>query len=887
MPLVEGESLRDRLDRERQLPLETAVRITREVADALGYAHQHGLIHRDIKPENILLSGGHAIVADFGIARAVEQAGGARLTETGLAVGTPDYMSPEQAAGDSALDGRTDQYSLGCVLYEMLAGHPPFLGKNPQEIRARHALDPVPPLRSARATISDALDAVLQRALAKQPADRFASIPDFVSALDAPATASASSDRAPSRSRLRFGWAILILGVLIGAIALLRRPPPNLNADLVAVAPFEVLDTSLTLWREGMGDVLSRYLDGAGPLSSVSQTVVFKHWTGRPDRRSAAALGQRTGAGLVVFGSAIPKGGDSVVLRATVLRLAEGGAVDEVEVSGGQNRMGELADSLGHGILETLGRSRRIGAVRQASLGAGSLPALKAFLRGEQLYRQGRWDSALVQYDRALALDSGFALANRRMAAILWFDPRTTHSYKRWEEYARQAERLNRGLSPRDSLLIVGLALMTRLAERTDNPTYLSDGRDMAAAFERATDRYPNDPEVWYFQGEALYHGIQDVGITEDPLAAFERGIALDSSFSTLYEHTVQLALQQGSPDLALRHARAGLALGTDEDQAATFRLEVMLLEPQEEASTEAYRVLDTLRAWGPLWTAMGDLNEWPDSAETAVRIARVFPSPRRDFTGAPGFVRNPMVQKRMLSMTLINRGHLREAYAVVPEADVEGWPNRFLDLALFGIAPAAAADEAFGRLLRSDSLWPPTSQVGPRQDQALVWWLARRDTTSLARFARRAESAAHATANPLVRLQVSSFSDAARAYLLLLRGDSAAALKGLDALPDSVCPLVACVHERLTQARLLAASGRDQEAAQVLDRWIPAAPGTSFALGRLERGRVAERLGERDKAIKSYSYVVAAWRNADSVLQPYVAEARAGLQRLTTEPRR
>jgi len=890
MPFVAGESLRDRLEREHQLPLEEALRITREVADGLDYAHRQGLIHRDIKPENILLSDRHAMVADFGIARAIEQAGGAKLTETGLAVGTPDYMSPEQAAGDAELDGRTDQYSLGCVLYEMLAGHPPFLGKNPQEVRARHALDSVPPLRSARATISDALDSVLQRALAKQPADRFADIAEFAAALEAPLTVPVQLDHSPPRGQRRYrqiGWATLILGALTGAIALLKpKPTDTLNSDLVAIAPFEVLDSSLALWREGMGDVLSRYLDGAGPLSTVSQTVVFKHWAGRSDRSSATALGQRTGAGLVVFGNAISKGGDSVLLRASVLRLAEGGATEEVEVAGEQERMGDLADSLGHGILEALGRSRPIGAVRQASLGAGSLPALKAFLRGEQLYRRGHWDSALVHYDRALELDSGFALANRRMAVILWFDPPTTHSYQPWPEYALRAGRLNHGLSARDSLLIVGLARWVGLGSSTDNPTYLSDFRDAGAAFEQATDRYPNDPEAWYFRGEFLYHTMGTVGVTDDPLAAFERGIALDSSFSPLYEHTVELALRQGSPDLALRHARAYLALGTDDDQATKFRLEAMLLERGEQASAEADRLLDTVRAWGALWNPMGELNEWPDSAETAVRIARIFPGPRRDYTGAPDFVRDSLVQKRRLSSMLVTRGHLREAYAVVPEADVEGWPNRFLDLALFGIAPAAAADEAFGRLLRSDSLWPPASEVGPRQDRALVWWLARRDTTSLARFARRADAVGHATAAPFARLQVSYLSDAARAYLLLLRGDSAAALKALETLPDSMCPLVDCVFQNLTRARLLAASRRDQEAAQVLDRWLPALAGTLFVLGRLERGRVAERLGDREKAIKSYSYVADAWRRADPELQPYVAEARAGLQRLTTEPR-
>src|SRR5436309_13768341 len=128
MPYVEGESLRDRLTRERQLPLGDALQITREVADALSYAHSHDVVHRDVKPENILLSGGHAVVVDFGIGRAITAAGGDRLTESGISVGTPAYMSPEQATGDTQLDGRSDLYSLACVLYEMLAGHPPFLG---------------------------------------------------------------------------------------------------------------------------------------------------------------------------------------------------------------------------------------------------------------------------------------------------------------------------------------------------------------------------------------------------------------------------------------------------------------------------------------------------------------------------------------------------------------------------------------------------------------------------------------------------------------------------------------------------------------------------------------------------------------------------------------
>ncbi|MDH5548986.1 MAG: serine/threonine protein kinase, partial [Gemmatimonadota bacterium] len=144
MPYVEGESLRDRLNREKQLPVEDALRIAREVADALSYAHSHDVLHRDIKPENILLESGHAVVADFGIARALTAAGGEKLTQTGIAVGTPAYMSPEQSAGEPAIDGRSDLYALGCVLYEMLAGEPPFTGPTAQAIIAKRLAEPPP-----------------------------------------------------------------------------------------------------------------------------------------------------------------------------------------------------------------------------------------------------------------------------------------------------------------------------------------------------------------------------------------------------------------------------------------------------------------------------------------------------------------------------------------------------------------------------------------------------------------------------------------------------------------------------------------------------------------------------------------------------------------------
>jgi serine/threonine protein kinase len=185
MPYVEGESLRGRLTRERQLPLDDALQITREVADALSFAHSRGIVHRDIKPENVLLESGHAVVADFGIARAILAAGSERLTETGMAVGTPAYMSPEQAFGEESLDGRSDIYGLGCMLYEMLGGDPPFTGSSAQAILARKVVDQIPSLRTVRETLPFTVERAVRKALARLPADRFATATQFAEALEA------------------------------------------------------------------------------------------------------------------------------------------------------------------------------------------------------------------------------------------------------------------------------------------------------------------------------------------------------------------------------------------------------------------------------------------------------------------------------------------------------------------------------------------------------------------------------------------------------------------------------------------------------------------------------------------------------------------------------
>ncbi len=277
MPFVDGESLRDRLTREKQLPVRDALGITREIADALQYAHAHGVIHRDIKPENILLQGGHALVADFGIALAASKVGGNRMTETGMSLGTPQYMSPEQAMGERELDARTDVYALGCVAFEMLAGEPPFTGPTAQSIVAKVITAAAPPLRDKRDTVPEHVSEAIHTALQKTPADRFGSAAEFAAALETPGAT--ASRRAPagvprSSTRLRAG--------MVGAMVFLAVAAFLLGGKLLGgsgAPPLVFGRATHATWETGLEITAALSPDGrsvayaAGPLVAMHVMV--------------------------------------------------------------------------------------------------------------------------------------------------------------------------------------------------------------------------------------------------------------------------------------------------------------------------------------------------------------------------------------------------------------------------------------------------------------------------------------------------------------------------------------------------------------------------------------------------------------------------------------
>jgi len=872
MPYVEGETLRDRLNRERQLPLEDALRITREVADALSYAHDHKVVHRDIKPENILFQAAHAVVSDFGIARAITAAAGGSLTATGIAIGTPAYMSPEQATGSSRLDGRSDIYGLGCVLYEMLAGEPPYTGPTAQVVIAKRLADPVPSVRRLRETVSPAIDAAVSKALAKAPADRFATAAQLGEALTR-AGAPVARRRLSARRLLVAGAVTAVIGALVLTVARWRAGAgPALDPNLVAVVPFEVLDPKLELWREGLVDVLSANLDGAGPLRTVPPTVVIHRWRGRGDRASATQFGRATGARRVVFGTLVGSGVDSVRLSATVLDVASG-AVTQHEVRESANRLDRLADSLTVDLLREFGGSRPMTAVRVGSLGTISLPALKAFLRGEQFLRRTVWDSARIYYRRAVELDSGFANAWKQLGlATDWMgEVSPALSY-----YLQAAKRSSRSLNPHDSMLIAGMLLLEQSDADIRDSAYHEHRARLLAAMQAAVDAYPDDPEMWDYVGvvHELWHvpGRDDLAQAR---AAFSRAIALDPAYGPAYLHALDLAARTGQRAEAVRTIDAYLALGPTAESAEAARLVRRVLVTTEDG-TAGIRIAIDSAPDAVLFTALPFLWDWPDANEADVLIARRLATTRDERPYITSSFGDSLLRRRWAALILAHHGHWREAYVT------GGPPIHYFVGLLLGGAPADSSGAWFSSSAPSFQNY---FQVDRFLNFALPWWATQKDTAALRWTARRGEvTAGRATRNTEGRLWGRYQAGAARAFLALARGDSADALHELVALPDTVCD---CLMHRVVAAQLLEAEGRFAAADSQLARAHPAMLDLADGYWHLERGRVAERVERVAEAVEEYRYVAALWRHADPQLQPYVREARAALARLGAEPRR
>ena len=508
MPVVDGESLRQRLKREGALPVEEAVRIGRSVAEALDFAHNKGVVHRDIKPENILLFGGEPMIADFGIALAVSAADQERLTLTGLSLGTPAYMSPEQSLGDTRVDRRSDIYSLGCVVYEMLAGEPPYTGPTPQAIVAKRLTGPPPPLGAVR-DLSKALEQAIHTALARNPADRFATGRDFAQAL-VQAAAAPRGTTAPrleattARGRSR-RWPALaaLLAVAVGAplgwMALQRfRGAAPLSASQLAVLPFAVPAAGpFGYLAEGMVDLLSRNLNGVGMQATVDPGRVMSAIGGGEKRGVQNAergheIARRLGAGRYILGSVHAAGGH-LRIQAQLYEESAGRVepLAQATAEGDSAALFQLVDQLSAQLLVRGERSQGARLAQTASLTTSALPALKAYLDGERNLRAAQFDSAVAGFQAATALDSSFALAHYRLAvAAAW-----TGRMGLLAPSITRALALADRLSERDRALLAAFAEMA--AGRPD---------EAERRYREILETYPDDLEARFQLANVLYN---------------------------------------------------------------------------------------------------------------------------------------------------------------------------------------------------------------------------------------------------------------------------------------------------------------------------------------------------------------------------------------------
>jgi TolB-like protein/tetratricopeptide (TPR) repeat protein len=552
MPYVDGESLRQRLQREPQLPIDITLGIVQAVALALDYAHRTGVVHRDIKPENVLLArdpnGGpaHALVADFGIARALDAAGGERLTESGLALGTPAYMSPEQAAGSGALDGRSDLYALGCVAYEMLAGAPPFTGSTAQAILARHAVDPVPPLRTVRATVPEPVAYAIERALAKVPADRFASAGEFAQALTAPAATHRRQPRRRARVLWKLGGTVAGLAAVgTSAVLLLHWPPAVIpSAARIAVLPFTPLseDTALVRLGRDLAATVSASLDRVGGIETADRLAIATETEGRRalSRADIVTLAHKLGASSVLRGTLV-HAGDRVRLD---LGLYEAGALDPVAdgiiITGSRDSIGSLTDSISWALLRQVWLRGEPPSPSLAALTTRSLPALRAFLDGERALGSNQWEDARLAFSSAIAADSAFLLADFRYALAQWWQDQPI------EPEIREALRLHRQNLPERERLLVEAFLTS-----ADSTSLRIERHRLVAA------RFPNYWPAWFLYGDMLFHYGSERGHDwTEAVDAFRRAVALNPKLVPAWVHIHEATFGKDHAEAAQAAAR-------------------------------------------------------------------------------------------------------------------------------------------------------------------------------------------------------------------------------------------------------------------------------------------------------------------------------------------
>ncbi len=572
MPFIEGESLRGRLDRERQLPIEDALEITRHVAAALAYAHAKGVIHRDIKPENVMLHEGEPMVTDFGIAKAVSAGGSENLTQTGTAIGTPAYMSPEQATGAADIDGRCDEYSLGCMLYEMLAGEAPFTGANAQVIILKHFTEPPPSVRAIRPAVPEAVDRAIVKALAKAPADRFGSVLQFAQAL--PSSGVTTPPGLPQ--------------TVVSA-------PLAATAKSIAVLPFVNMsaDPENEYFTDGIAEEIINALTKIRALRVASRTSAFAF---KGKHEDIGEIGRKLRVGTVLEGS-VRKAGNRLRVMAQLVNVADGYHLwserYDRELQDVFAIQDEIAENIVRALRVVLSEDEKR-AIEEAP--TADVQAYDYYLRGRQFFHQFRRTGiqfARRMFERAMEIDPNYVRAYAGAADCCSF------LYMYWDAskanlegadaYSRKALELGPEVAEAHASRGLALSLSKRYAEADRefntalrvNPQLFeahyffgrasfqqSKYAEAVAHYEEASRVRPDDYQTRLLVAPSLTR----LGRTADAEATLRRGVQVAEKHLELNPDDARALclgacalMQLGEPGKALDWAKRGLALDPED----------------------------------------------------------------------------------------------------------------------------------------------------------------------------------------------------------------------------------------------------------------------------------------------------------------------------------
>ncbi len=967
MEFVPGESLRDRQLREPVLPADDVIAIMHDLALALDDAHAAGIVHRDVKPENILLDRdtGRAMLTDFGVARALS-AGDGRLTGVGFVLGSPRYMSPEQAAGDATIDGRSDLYSLGLVAYELLAGHPVVQAETPTAILVKHLTEEATPITQVKADVPPVLASAIMRTLAKKPDERFTRGRALAAALEgrdpddpsavggrrslggSKATPAAPTSSARKRLAVTAVVATVAAAGLWFATGREAGAERSANANTWLVAPFELQtsNTSLDWLREGAVNMLGLTLSQWNDLSVVDyeRTLDLLSAMGEDDARrvgldAARQMARRAKAGAVIMGQ-ITTANDSLFVVARRYDVASGTRIDEATVGAPLNGDPRLVfERLSRELLDLAGGpALSLELARQTT---ESIEAYRLYLDGLRALNRFRLPEADSLFARATTLDSTFALAYYKRALGLGWSNRLDSLY---ENTAQRAVQHGSRVPPRMREVFAGNLDLARgfLASTSGSTDAARTYWDAAQQrFQTLAASDSTDLDAWYGLADADFHAATGTGLVDPDsitlllnrsMRAFERTIAIDSSFHLAYQHLVSLYQFAANE-------RGGLVLDSGVLRVRTAsmdsaRVAQLHRDAQDRSKRFAERWIaedpDSPQAWQSLLDTYGVMRQF-DSAVALIGRARTRPaiySPSlaifrgmfRLLQDNPDSLRadlNEMLQRfpaESLGVRTTTPGALMPFVSMTtagavgavglldslvarsvehsPTFPVLGGSTREIaDMYSTAVAVAAGVPMSPAmrtRLTTGIARLSGTGSAGPIMTQFRTQalgvpysvYLTTRDTT----FARTALTWATERGADFFELE---------ALLALERGDSAVARAKRAQIADTVGLRGATLSmggvRALTRAELLTRLGDTRRAIAIYEIMRPenlqmsmGEPGIAlYVRSRLALGRLLEQEGERERALAAYESFERYWRHADPVLQDELREARASMQRL------